>query len=402
MKTVGIVCEYNPFHNGHKHQIDTLRKEGAQTVICAMSGNFTQRGEIAIADKYARAEMAIRCGADVVVELPFPFSSFSAEGFASAGVHILSSLGIDTLSFGSECGDTDLLRKAAETVMSEEFISAYRESNTGSAKSYFDILSRFLGDETKLLSNDILGISYICSIKKQKRDVDVFPVKRVGSQYNDTSLEKGTLPSATAIREAIKGDFNDLSALLGEHMPNDAISVLEKAKNHGFAPVFTDNAGREILSFFKLSSPEEICARAVFKSGGGRGVADDGCGIVERLCASAKNSSSYEEFIKKAYNSRYTDARVNRVILFSLFGVSDIFAKALPKSTFLLAANQKGREYLSHIRKNEVFPIITKPADAQNDDTLTDISRLADEFYASAMPKPQSDGFFVKKHPIIL
>ena len=114
MKTVGIVCEYNPFHNGHAHQIELLRQNGFELVVCAMSGNFTQRGELAIADKYTRAESAVRCGADIVVELPFPFSSFSAEGFSRAGVHILSSLGVDTLSFGSESADLTLLSRAAD------------------------------------------------------------------------------------------------------------------------------------------------------------------------------------------------------------------------------------------------------------------------------------------------
>ena len=140
MKAVGIVCEYNPFHKGHEHQIRLLREKGAETVICAMSGNYTQRGELAVADKYTRAESALRCGADLVVELPFPYSSLSAEGFCRAGVHILSSLGCDTLCFGSECADETLLAKAAEVVSREDFVTAYAEvqKSAGSAKAYFD------------------------------------------------------------------------------------------------------------------------------------------------------------------------------------------------------------------------------------------------------------------------
>ena len=119
MRTVGIICEYNPFHTGHKRQIDILRSMGYDCVICAMSGNYTQRGELAIFDKYTRAESALHGGADLIVELPFPFSSLSAEGFANAGVHILSSLGVDAISFGSECADVTLLECAAEAILSQ-------------------------------------------------------------------------------------------------------------------------------------------------------------------------------------------------------------------------------------------------------------------------------------------
>ena len=135
MRTVGIVCEYNPFHRGHGRQIDILRKSGAETIICAMSGNFSQRGELTVADKYTRAETAVRYGADVVIELPFPYSSLSAEGFCRAGVHILASLGCDTLCFGSETCDKELLSHAADIISSSQFISEYAAigKNQGSA-----------------------------------------------------------------------------------------------------------------------------------------------------------------------------------------------------------------------------------------------------------------------------
>lgn len=404
MKTVGIVCEYNPFHNGHKRQLDVLRENGAELIICAMSGNFTERGELAIADKYVRAEAAVRCGADVVVELPFPFSSLSAEGFAMAGVHILASLGVDTLSFGSESGDIELLRRAAKIAMSDEFISAYSEASegSGSARAYFNTLSAFLGSDTKLSSNDILGISYLCAIEKQGLGIDVFPVKRLGMDYKDSVLKSVMLPSATAIRDAVKSRlFGGSSSTLDEYIPKEALDTFIKASTDRLAPVFVDNVGKEILSFFKLMTPEEITSRAIARSGGGNCVAEDGCGIVERLCRSAHASEDIAVFFDRAYNSRYTDARINRVILFSLLGVSNLFAKALPEYSCLLAANKNGREYLSQLRKSESFPIVTKPADAPEDDVVTKLSRSADELYCCAMPDPQCDGFFVKKRPFI-
>ena len=401
MRVVGIVCEYNPFHTGHKRQIDILRENGAELIICAMSGNFSERGELTVADKYTRAESAVRCGADIVVELPFPFSSFSAEGFARSGVHVLAELGCDTLCFGSESADKELLTRAAEVVISEDFIRSYTEAtkSQGAARSYFDLLAAQLGEDTALLSNDILAISYIAAIKRANLNMDIFPIRRDGAAYTESQLGD-ELPSATAIREAVKISPEGFFALSDKHLPAEALEVLRAAQSVGYAPVFTDNIGSDILSFFKLMSPEDIVARAIKKSCGGVSVCEDGCGIVERLCNCAKKTANFEEFVGSAYNSRYTDARINRVILFSLIGASDIFAKSVPDYTILLGASESGRKYLSEIRKAVEFPIITKPADAHAG-VMTDILRLSDSLYSSAMPKGVSFDYFLKKHPFM-
>lgn len=401
MRAVGIVCEYNPFHTGHEHQLEFLRKNGAEIIICAMSGNFSERGELTVADKYTRAEAAIICGADIVLELPFPYSSLSAEGFCSSGVHILSSVGCDTLSFGSESADAGLLHRAADVILSEDFVKSYTESdkNQGSAKAYFDLLSEHLGEDTALLSNDILGISYVAALKREKLNMEIFPIRRNGAAFNETSLGDG-FPSATAIRSAAKNSVEGFFAISEDHLPKGSLVTFQSAQVCGLAPVFTDSIGSDILSFFKLMTPDEIIARAIKKSRGGGAVAEDGCGIVQRLCNCAKGSKDLEEFVTGAYNSRYTDARINRVILFSLIGVSDIFEKSVPEYATLLGASESGRKYLSEIRKNVDFPIITKPADAP-DGRLTDILRLSDSLYASAMPKGVNFDYFMKKHPFM-
>ena len=401
MKIVGIVCEYNPFHKGHEHQIRLLREKGAETVICAMSGNYTQRGELAIADKYTRAESALRCGADLVVELPFPYSSLSAEGFCRAGVHILSSLGCDTLCFGSECADEALLTQAAEVVGSEAFITAYAEAqkSAGSAKAYFDTLSRFMGQDTELLSNDILAISYLSAIRNLGSGMKPYPIKREGAAYTESKLE-GLFPSATAIRKAVKEGTVGFQALTEAQLPAISLQALKSAEARGDAPMFPEKVGHDILSFFRLMSPSEIMSRAKNRSGGGEAVCQDGCGILERLCSVARCSADYKGFLQSTYNSRYTDARINRVILFSLFGASELFGKSLPDYTTLLAASERGRKYLSEIRKTATFPIVTKPADAP-ETALTDLIRLSDSFYASAMPTARMPDFFMKKHPFM-
>lgn len=286
MKSVGIICEYNPFHNGHAAQIEILRGMGYERVVCVMSGNYTQRGELAIADKYTRSEAAIRGGADVVLELPYPYSSLSAEGFARAGVHILSSVGVDAICFGSESADLDLLTAASDAISSKEFVEKYSQSvKGGSAKSFFSLLGEHIGRDCSILSNDILAIQYIAAIKSLAVKLDVVSIKREGAAYSKIELSQNELPSATAIRRKIAAD-GMFSNDLGAYMPSGALEALSKA-----TPVLRKNISREVVHFFRSMTPDEICARAISRSGGGSSVADDGCGIVDRLCNGARGAT---------------------------------------------------------------------------------------------------------------
>ncbi len=405
MRAVGIVCEYNPFHNGHKTQIDALRAQGFDCIVGVMSGNYTQRGESAIADKYTRAKTAIKGGADLIFELPFPYSSFSAEGFALSGVHIIGSLGIKNLSFGSESVDISLLKDAAEAVTSEGFSKVYsdimRSGNIGSTAAYFKALASITGKDISPLSNDILAISYICAIKKLVLEMDIVPIKRQGAAYNENLLDPSSLPSATAIRKAITERDLDLSKEMREYIPMEALEMLSGAKKSALMPPSMQKFGDSVLSFFKLLSPEDISARAIRRSGGGTCIAEDGCGICERLCRYAKTASTFEELIQLSCTAKYTRARINRVALFSVLGVSDCMTHSLPPYTVLLAASQIGREFLSSARKLEGIQIVTKPADAPEDAPLKQISELADSLYATCMPCDASFDYFTKIHPYI-
>ncbi len=403
MRTAGIICEYNPFHNGHKHQIDTLHGMGYDCIVCVMSGNYTQRGELAIFDKYTRARSAVLGGADLVLELPFPFSSLSAEGFAAAGVHILASLGVDTVCFGSESGDIKLLENAANAVISHEFPEIYSlivKSGLGSASAYFEALKQVSGQDASLLSNDILGISYIAAIKRQNYKINALTIKREGAAYNETRLENGVVPSASAIRKAIYDGGAELRELLNSHVPTDSVATLECARDAYFGPVFRDCIKDNILSFFKLMTANELTARAISRSMGGDHIAEDGCGICERLCRAASESDTYDEFLSLSRTSKYTDARIDRVILFSLLGVSDKMSHSLPEYTTLLAANNTGRDFLSKFRKLNKFSVITKPADAPGS-VQKKLSETADSFYTAAMPLRIDSNFFIKSHPFL-
>ncbi len=401
MKNVGIVCEYNPFHNGHKHQINTLRASGAECIICVMSGNYVQRGEPAMLDKYTRAEMAIKCGADVVLELPFPYCSLSAEQFARAGVHILDAVGADTLSFGSECGDINKLTQAAKIISSDAFkerFSQLQKGNNPSAAAFFDAYETVSGDKANFKSNDLLGISYIRAINEFGSQIKPFVIKRIGGGYTDATLE-GSMPSAMAIRGLINdGEFN--LNTLEKIMPTEAAKAIISAFDSNIAPVTEASLFPYIQSFFRLHSPEEIKSRAISLCGG-ESILDDGDGICNRICASAMQSKTAEEFYKNLFNSRYTDTRIKRVILYSLFGVSDVFRSSLPEYTVLLGASRRGCEYLSSIRKTAKINIVTKPSDAPNC-VQAQLSHRADSLYTLLMPQVQKSDYFIKKSPFII
>lgn len=400
MKATGIICEYNPIHNGHIRQIEFTKASGANVVVCVMSGNFTQRGEFAIADKYTRAKAAVKAGADVVFELPFPFSSMSAEFFARAGVYILSRLSVDTLCFGHECENINILRRAATVISDKSFIDKLdSRDGQGNAKGFFDALRTALGVDYTLGSNDILGAYYIAAINKLCLDMNILPIRRNGAAYNENALVDGILPSANAIRNEIfkTGSFTDVP---GGNIPKDALDVFIAAQGGGLSPVYAKKVSNEILSFFRLLSPEDIKRRAVSLSGGSS-VLDDGNGIVERLASASKEAKSYDELLSLAYNSKFTNSRINRVALFSLFGVSDDMKYTPPEYTTLLAASKTGREFLSAIRRTADIPIITKPADAPRESKQYKISSLADILYASAIPQPTTPSYFGYLSPYI-
>lgn len=396
MKNVGIICEYNPIHAGHKRQIDYARSMGAENIICVMSGNYTQRGEMAICDKYTRAECAIAMGADIVLELPFPFCSMSAEFFARAAIHILGSVGVDTVCFGHECEDVSYLLRASEVFDSAQFKDALSQKNAkGSAQGFFDAYAASSNDKYTLGSNDILGAYYISAIKKYYPSMDILPLRRIGDGYRCDSISDTRYPSAMAIRRIIKegGDISDI-------LPQKAFEILMSASDKGIFPVTDANVSYPALLYFRMTSAKDISARAVHLSCGGSGVLDDG-GIVSRLCEYSLTSSSLDELLTKANTKKYTHSRTRRVLLFSLFGISDKFKDILPNYTCLLACSANGREHLSKIRKTCDLHIVTKPSRLPQDSQSARATRTSDIFYASAMGKSIPPAYFSLRSPFI-
>ena len=379
----GIVCEYNPFHNGHLHQINEIKKATDEPIICVMSGNFTQRGEVAIADKYVRAQMALMSGADLVVELPIPFCIASAEYFARVSVSILAGLKVGMISFGSESADANRIIKIAEIAASDEFREecASLSKELGTANAYFDLLASKCGVEN-ILSNDILGIEYTKAIIKNGYEMQIFPIKREGNAYRDIQLSLGELPSASAIREALScGDFEKITSFV----PPQTLKMLKESELANF-----DNAKNGILLALRLLDEKSI------------DVAISDNGLINRIISTANECSSYDEFEEKLQTKKYTKSAIRRAILYILLGIKQIDLDTLPTYTVLLGANDKGREYLASIRKKEgTIKVIAKPADAEGSRQF-ELSKKADALYTMCFENKKESGFYIRKSPVII
>ena len=338
MQAVGIICEYNPLHAGHAHQLQSVRE--AKTVVCLMSGNFTQRGEAAVLPPVSRAAMALAAGADLVLELPFPFAAGSARYFATAGVRALAALGCDTLCFGSESADKAAILSAAERLNAADLAenAAQRSPETGDAAAHFALL----GDSPA--SNDILGIEYTRAILDEQLPMDIFPILREGAGYRELALDSA-YPSATALRAHLARGEDVLSFL-----PPVVGDIWQKAvaKHGGVADI--SRLGTAMLALLRAGtlSPD---------------IADCGGGLLSHLANAAVRATDYASLCREAATKRYTDGRIRRALLYLLAGVLREDLCAPPAYLRLLAANERGREYLSKTRKTRTVPVVTKPAD---------------------------------------
>ncbi len=390
MKITGIICEYDPFHNGHEYLLRQAR-EGSDAVVCVMSGNATQRGGFAIADKYTRAEMALHGGADLVLELPYPFSSASAEYFASAGVAILSSVGAEGICFGSECGNTEKLMKAADVALTREFRRS--RDDEGTAEGYFEALeesyAKVYGESLSLAPNDILGVEYGKAIMRGKYAIQPMAFERLGDGFLSSSAGTSPFASATALRSHIREKGTDG---LAAYMPKTAVELLDRAVADKTAPVDIKRIESAVLSFFRLTPPEALVD-----------IAELGNGLEYRLCEAALKAGTLDEFFSLAATKKYTDSRIRRAVLFAMTGVMRHDLKTLPQYTTLLAVNAEGREVLSQLRKKEnVIPVVTKPADGKSvSERQYTLSYLLDCLFTLAMPTPTEAGAFMRKGAII-
>jgi len=354
MKISGIICEYNPFHNGHLYHIQETRRNGATHIVVVMSGNFTQRGDVSIIDKHDRAKLAVRHGADLVIELPVLNSLSSAENFASGAVWILSSLGcVDELSFGSECGDVGKLLKALEDV---EYIALFKTDEIRSImekgytypKALNSVMRGSFPESADVISkpNNMLAIEYLRALKKFASPIEPFTVMRIKAPH-DSMESYEDFASATYIRENILLNGRDFA--FSDYMPSEWAELISDAINTGrIASLKT--LERVILYKLRTSAPEEIAE-----------VNDVGQGLENRIY-SARMSSSLEELLFTIKTKRYTMARLKRIIMSLLIGIKKEDTLNMPPYARILALNERGSEILAQSKKYSDFPFSTSMA----------------------------------------
>lgn len=396
LKTIGIISEYNPFHNGHAYQVESLRRIYPDaTIVAIMSPSFVQRGEAALFDKYTRAHAAVLGGIDAVFSLPFVFANLSAEGFAEAGVRLAHALNVDALSFGTECDNAALLSDIADLMLSPAFSESV--NNICALNPSFSIAratQTAVGDalgglafETISQPNNILALEYIKAIKRLSLTIELIPIKREGEGYK--SLNESLLPSAMLLRQKIsQGEYTD------GLVPNPcAILYKERIDAGSFCDV---EAFHKLLhSSLSLKSLEDT--ERCFGS----------FELTSKFTKHLLSSKSLDEAIDKAVGTRFTRARIKRSVISAFFGIAhNEFMHEEPRFTQLLAISEKGREHLSGLRHNS-FPIIVKNADAERHTDYQSFKRqfefekAADRIWALIQHTPSSPDTFMKKSPFV-
>lgn len=354
MKISALVAEFNPFHSGHKHLVDAMRKEN-DAVIAIMSPNFVQRGECALFSKEERCAAAIKNGVDMVLELPTVYALSSAEGFAYGGVEILSHTGIvDELWFGSELGELSPLVQCAEILNEEtdEFRQILTEKlaeglNFPAAREF--AVSLLCGKQNILNSpNNILAVEYIRILKKLSSPIKPVTIKRIGSGYNDTTL--GEFSSASAIRAALKENQK-----VSEHM----------LYNYEGKPVFMHSFDSIIAARLKTIPKEELCL-----------IPDCNEEISVRLKA-ASSYNTFDEILAAASCKCYTQSRLRRILCNMVIGNS--FA-TVPHPTYIrpLAFNETGGKLLKKMKSTASLPVVSRGALLKNDDIFNLECRATD------------------------
>lgn len=370
MTVGGAVCEFNPFHSGHKYFLSSIKKSGADGVVCVMSGNFVQRGEIAVCDKYLRAEAAVKNGADLVLELPVPYAVGTAETFARGSVGILERLGcVDGLFFGAESPLEDILY--ALTVCESKECQDRIKSLLDSGLSYPSAVAAAVGNDTLNGANNVLAIEYIKQLKRLNSEIKPFRTERIGA-YHDEKHERDGFLSASAIRERLKNG-EDCRKYLPEAVGKEKITAPEKL---------------EIAVLSKLRTMDESRLERI---------ADVNEGLQFRIRAAVRTSASLDEIADKIKTRRYTKAKIRRILLCAYLGVTKEMQSVTPSFVKVLATNENGLEIIRKIKSSSDIAVICNHSDADKlgeaDRALYDFGNVCDDLFALALPEIGKCGY---------
>ncbi len=348
MKLAAVICEYNPFHNGHKFHIEeTRQKTKADAIVAIMSGNFVQRGDLAIFDKSLRAEAAISCGADLVLELPTLYASASAEFFAHNAIKILNALGgIDFLSFGAESCHTHLIMQIAKLLADEpEYLSAKIKQNLTEGLSYPAARSKALGEvlgrnaeDVLSTPNNILGIEYAKALIQTGSSITPCPILRQGAAH-DSNLASKNIASATYVRKLI---YSNNWTAAKEYIPGSAAELFEKAQVHSIKAL--ENA--ILCELIKVPAHK-------LKS-----ISDVSEGIENRIKEAALTSHTLDELIDKVKTKRYTHSRIRRIVLSAYLGITKELRQTPPQYIHILNHNEIGQKIIAAAKKSTALPLV--------------------------------------------
>lgn len=387
-EVLGVVAEYNPFHNGHLYHLEkTKEKTGAKFVVCVMSGNFVQRGNTSIVDKWTKAEMALAGGVDLVIELPAVYSVSSAESFAQGAVKILENLGIvDTISFGTETDDFAALNNIA-TILTEEpkeFSNMLKEElkqGVSYPKAREQALIKYLNDDVRYKNilnnpNNILGVEYLKALKQLKSKISPVAIKREKVYYNDNTIVDD-FASATAIRNMV---MNKEFAGLIKVVPRVTYETLLKEYEVGNVVYDIQRYEKEIFYTLRRMSLSEIAE-----------LPDVSEGLENTIKNAANFCNNIKDFVNMVKTKRYTQTRIQRILVFALLGITkkDVqMAKKVVPYARVLGFNEKGKMLLSGIAQNnpkmEVITSVKKFMDNNTNKTykrMLDIDIFATDVY---------------------
>lgn len=369
---LGIVSEYNPFHNGHLHHLE-VSKHLTKTdfSVAIMSGNFVQRGDTSLINKWVKTEMALKAGVDLVIELPTVYALSSAENFADGAVKILNSLGVvDFISFGSEIGEITPLNDIANILYKEpkEFsslITTQLKSGLSYPKAREIALAQFFGSSkkyTEILNNpnNILGVEYLKALKRRKSHIRPLTIKRDYSDYNSTKVKKG-IASATAIRTMIQNNKN-----IHYVVPYETYELIEEELNNGRIVKDLSVFEKEIIYSLRKMSLSEIA-----------NLPDVSEGLENKIKLAANNFNNLNDLITNIKSKRYTQSRIQRILLYALLGISkkdiNISKKTIPYIR-VLGFNKHGKRIISAIAaanpKLNIIVSVKKFVENSNDKTL--------------------------------
>lgn len=394
-KTAAIIAEYNPFHNAHAYHIAQTRAvTGADNIVVIMSGNFVQRGDCAICDKFTRTRMALAGGADLVLELPLPFACATAEKFAAGGVGIADALGcVDYLSFGTECGDVGQLTAAANAVLDgaiKPALDRLLAEGKPFAAARTEAVRETYGDdiaELFCLPNNTLAIEYIRALDRLHSSIKPTGIRREGVQH-DSAAVSGSFASATAIRRMMLhgGGGNAVGFL-----PDDSWEIWGEAVQQGSAPADIARCERAILARLRSMTREQLA-----------NLPDVSEGLENRIFESVRGAASLDGLYAAVKSKRYSHARIRRIILSAFVGIRAVHSQNLPYLR-ILGMNSRGKALLS--AANPKLPLISSYKHVQNlPQEAQNVYRLechADDLWALMTPNIQPCGADMKAKLIV-